>query len=32
MNNINLNEMKIFMEEVKKDLSKAKKSKKVECS
>jgi uncharacterized OsmC-like protein len=32
MNNINLTEMKIFMEEVKQDLSKAKKSKKVECS
>jgi uncharacterized OsmC-like protein len=31
MNNINLNEMKVFMEEVKQDLSKAKKSKKVEC-
>jgi uncharacterized OsmC-like protein len=32
MNNINLNEMKVFIEEVKQDLSKAKKSKKVECS
>jgi uncharacterized OsmC-like protein len=31
MNNINLNDMKVFMEEVKQDLSKAKKSKKVEC-
>jgi len=32
MNNMNLEGMKIFMEEVKQDLSKAKKSKKVECS
>jgi len=32
MNNMNLEGMKTFMEEVKQDLSKAKKSKKVECS
>lgn len=31
MNNINLKEMKIFVQEVKQDLSKSKKSKKVEC-
>ena len=31
MNHMNLEEMKIFLEEVKRDLSKAKKSKKVEC-
>ena len=32
MNNMNLKAMKIFMEEVKHDYSKAKKNKKVECS
>lgn len=32
MNHMNLEGLKIFVEEVKKDLSKAKKSKKVECS
>jgi len=32
MNHMNLDGMKTFMEEVKQDLSKAKKSKKVECS
>jgi hypothetical protein len=32
MNNMNLKAMKIFMEEVKEDPLKAKKSKKVECS
>jgi uncharacterized OsmC-like protein len=32
MNNMNLQGMKIFMEEVKQDPSKAKKSKKIECS
>ncbi len=32
MNHINLEGLKIFVEEVKKDLSKAKKSKRVECS
>ncbi len=32
MNNMNLEGLKFFMEEVKQDLSKAKKSKKVECS
>jgi len=32
MNKMNLEEMKIFMEGVKQDLSKAKKSKRIECS
>lgn len=32
MNNINLKEMKSFVEEVKQDLSKSKRTKKVECS
>ena len=32
MNNINLEEMKSFVEEVKQDLAKSKKTKKVECS
>src|SRR3990170_5095671 len=32
MNHMNLEGMKTFLEEVKQDLSKAKKSKKVECS
>ena len=32
MNNINLKEMKIFIEDVKQNISKAKKSKKVECT
>ncbi len=32
MNHINLEGLKIFMEEVKKDISKAKKNKKIECS
>lgn len=32
MNNMNLEQMKVFMEEVRRDLSKAKKSKKIECT